>query len=118
MSRTDKDVPDWVRENRPEERWGQWHSLWKHTHGGCDIDHVRSRHERTWCGYRLAPGRRWYRDRPARWEVRELYWVPERQAVATALRSLVKQHRSGDIDDSNVPLDQPRRGTYGGGYFD
>lgn len=132
MSRTRKDVPRDVRQNRaakpaavrdPHLRGAGTrtkHLCGDSPHGRveCDAHLILPRGVRRHCEFRGAPDQgRWDPYFKSAAERSARYWAPERMAVRSSLHRVSRQPLS-DIDDSAVVVQQHRRGTWGGGWWD
>lgn len=114
MSKTDKDAPDWVRQNNPEPgaRPSHRHRDWHGNPRDCDIDAVST-------AARPYGNCFWLEPEPPKMYVRinnfhehrrQMYWKPERAKSRAAVRRLVWEFNTfGDVDDSGVIVDQAHR---------
>jgi hypothetical protein len=121
MSRTRKDAPAWVRQNRAAHlntriRHGCGASL---CHGtlACDAYRADVPAGARVCR-RALRGAWWDPYATTASERSSAYWEPERQNTRQAVRRAVRAARRRDFDDIDVPTAQHRHGTFGGGWWD
>ncbi|MGW8431437.1 hypothetical protein ACWGJ9_10070 [Curtobacterium citreum] len=124
MSRTRKDRPYRVVLNNPKHWRGEDHSWWQHHRAECDIDQQarpggrglpRCRHDIAWSVAKQFERHRCNRSREDR---RYGWFKPERNHTRTVLgRARGDWNTTGTIDEDDIPVRQPRRGPWVGGYW-
>lgn len=121
MSRTRKDAPAWVRQNRAAHlntriRHGCGSSP-RHGNLTCDAHRADVPAGKRVCR-RALRGAWWDPYAKTAAERSASYWAPERHSVHQALRRAVRAARRRDLDAIDIPTAQHRHATFGGGWWD
>lgn len=126
MSRTDKDVPDWVRVlHHPNpsihHHWRcefgllGWSRAWFDQE--CDLDNTDDPRANR-CSYWIDEHRNYWTTPPSRERVHLHYFGPERAAVRDSLKSAMREYNATGEVEADPPTRQARRSTWAGGWWD